>query len=86
MKEKFIESLLKLFAFISIFITIVIVFLLLFEAKDFFKEVSFFELFKGNSWNPLLSTPTYNIMTLIIGTIMIAVISCLIAIPIGHLY
>jgi len=84
-KEKFIESLLKLFAFISIFITIVIVFLLLFEAKDFFKEVSFFELFKGNSWNPLLSTPTYNIMTLIIGTIMIAVISCLIAIPIGLL-
>ena len=47
--------------------------------------MSFFELFKGNSWNPLLSTPTYNIMTLIIGTIMIAVISCLIAIPIGLL-
>lgn len=85
MKEKFIEGLLKLFAFISILITISIVFLLLFEAKDFFKEVSFFDLFKGNSWNPLLSTPTYNIMTLVIGTIIIAVIACLIAIPIGLL-
>ncbi|BAK81239.1 phosphate ABC transporter permease subunit PstC [Candidatus Arthromitus sp. SFB-rat-Yit] len=85
MKEKFIEGLLRLFAFISILITISIVFLLLFEAKDFFKEVSFFDLFKGNSWNPLLSTPTYNIMTLVIGTIIIAVIACLIAIPIGLL-
>ena len=63
MKEKIIEFLLKIFAMISILITISIVVLLLFEAKDFFKEVSFVELFKGNSWNPLLSNPSYNIMT-----------------------
>lgn len=85
MKEKFIEFLLKISAFISILITVAIVVLLLFEAKDFFKEVSFWELFKGNSWNPLLSKPTYNILTLIVGTIMIALIACCIAIPIGLL-
>lgn len=85
MKEKLIEFVLKIFAMISIVITVAIVVLLLFEAKDFFKEVSFFDLFKGDSWNPLLSKPTYNIMTLIIGTIMIAVISCVIAIPLGLL-
>lgn len=85
MKEKIIEFLLKIFAMISILITISIVVLLLFEAKDFFKEVSFVELFKGNSWNPLLSNPTYNILTLIIGTLMIAVIACIIAIPLGLL-
>ncbi len=85
MKEKLIEFVLKIFAMISILITVAIVVLLLFEAKDFFKEVSFFDLFKGDSWNPLLSKPTYNIMTLIIGTIMIAVISCVIAIPLGLL-
>lgn len=85
MKEKLIEFVLKIFAMISILITVAIVVLLLFEAKDFFKEVSFVDLFKGDSWNPLLSKPTYNIMTLIIGTIMIAVISCVIAIPLGLL-
>ena len=85
MKEKLIEFVLNIFAMISILITVAIVVLLLFEAKDFFKEVSFFDLFKGDSWNPLLSKPTYNIMTLIIGTIMIAVISCVIAIPLGLL-
>lgn len=85
MKEKLIELILKIFAMISVLITISIVVLLLFEAKDFFKEVSFFDLFKGDSWNPLLSKPTYNIMTLIIGTIIIAVISCVIAIPLGLL-
>ena len=81
--EKIVEYILKVFAMVSILITIAIVFLLVFEAKDFFKEVSFFELFKGNSWNPLLSKPTYNILTLIMGTVMIAVISSLIAIPLG---
>lgn len=81
--ERIIEFVLKAFAMVSILITIAIVFLLIFEAKDFFKEVSFFELFKGNSWNPLLSKPTYNILTLIMGTVIIAVISSIIAIPLG---
>ena len=85
MKEKIIEFLLKIFATISILITISIVVLLLFEAKDFFKEVSFVELFKGNSWNPLLSNPSYNIMTLIAGTLIIALIACIIAVPLGLL-
>ena len=85
MKEKIIEFLLKIFAMISILITISIVVLLLFEAKDFFKEVSFVELFKGNSWNPLLSNPSYNIMTLIAGTLIIALIACIIAVPLGLL-
>lgn len=85
MKEKIIEFLLKIFAMISILITISIVVLLFFEAKDFFKEVSFVELFKGNSWNPLLSNPSYNIMTLIAGTLIIALIACIIAVPLGLL-
>ena len=85
MKEKIIEFLLKIYAMISILITISIVVLLLFEAKDFFKEVSFVELFKGNSWNPLLSNPSYNIMTLIAGTLIIALIACIIAVPLGLL-
>ena len=85
MKEKIIEFLLKIFAMISILITISIVVLLLFEAKDFFKEVSFVELSKGNSWNPLLSNPSYNIMTLIAGTLIIALIACIIAVPLGLL-
>lgn len=85
MKEKIIEFLLKIFAMISILITISIVVLLLFEAKDFFKEVSFVELFKGNSWNPLLSNPSYNIMTLIAGTLIISLIACIIAVPLGLL-
>lgn len=85
MKEKIIEFIFKIFAMLSILITISIVALLLFEAKDFFKEVNFIELFKGNSWNPLLSKPSYNILTLIVGTLIVATIACLISIPLGLL-
>lgn len=85
MKEKVIEFIFKIFAMLSILITVSIVVLLLFEAKDFFKEVSFSELFKGNSWNPLLSKPTYNIFTLISGTLIVAFIACVISIPLGLL-
>lgn len=85
MKEKIIEFILKIFALISILITVSIVVLLLFEAKDFFSEVSLVDLFRGNSWNPLLSQPTYNILTLIVGTLTITVISSIIAIPLGLL-
>ena len=85
MKERLVEVILKIFAIISILITISIVFLLLFEGKDFFAEVEFKQLFQGNSWNPLLSKPTYNILTLIIGTSMIAIIASIIAIPLGLL-
>lgn len=83
MKEKIIEHILRIFALISILVTITIVILLIFEGSAFFKEISFTKLFEGNSWNPLLSVPTYNILTLIVGTIMIAGISCLISIPLG---
>lgn len=85
MKEKIIEFIFKIFAMLSILITISIVALLLFEAKDFFKEVNFTELFKGNSWNPLLSKPSYNIFTLIVGTLIVATIACVISIPLGLL-
>lgn len=85
LKEKIIEFIFKIFAMISILITVSIVVLLLFEAKDFFNEVSFTELFKGNSWNPLLSKPSYNIMTLIVGTLMISGIACIISVPLGLL-
>ncbi len=83
MKDRIIEFTLKVFAMISILITISIIVLLLFEAKDFFEEVSLIELFKGNSWNPLLSQPTYNILTLITGTLIITLISGIIGIPLG---
>jgi len=85
----FIEQSIQFFLFLcalsSVLTTFGIVFILLKEMLGFFSVVSIWEFVTGTEWFPLLSPARFGIMPLVSGTLMIALGSCLIAIPVGLL-
>lgn len=68
---------------ISILTTVAIVFTLFGETFSFFKEVSIVEFFTSTKWTPTLQPRNFGILPLLIGTMMIAVGSSIIALPLG---
>ncbi|MDP2724834.1 MAG: phosphate ABC transporter permease subunit PstC [Syntrophales bacterium] len=84
-KEKIIESILFLSAFLSVVITISIVAILAYESSGFFREVSLREFFTERQWTPLFSEPKFGIMPLVMGTVLTTSIALLVALPLGIL-
>lgn len=82
-QEKAIEVVLVLFASISIFTTIEIVFSLLFETVIFFSEVSILEFFTSIRWAPVFDPPSFGVLPLITGTLLIAFLSSMVSLPLG---
>jgi len=82
-QEKLIEIILILFASISIFTTIGIVFSLMFETVIFFSEVSIIEFFTSIRWSPVFDPPSFGVLPLISGTLLIALLSSLVSLPLG---
>lgn len=81
--EKIVEKILMAFAAISILTTAAIVFILFEETFVFFQEVSIIEFFTGTQWTPTLEPRSFGILPLIVGTLMIAIGSSVIALPLG---
>ncbi|WP_372636996.1 phosphate ABC transporter permease subunit PstC [Cohnella sp.] len=75
--------LLFLCAATSILTTIGIVYTLLSETLSFFAKVPFIDFITQTRWNPLMGEKTYGIWPLLSGTLLITVIACLVAVPIG---
>ena len=71
--------------FLSIAVTIGILFTLASETVAFFKEVSFGEFFGDTKWTPLFSSKHFGIWPLISGTLLTAGIAILVALPLGLL-
>jgi phosphate transport system permease protein len=82
-KEKIIELILKLCASITIFTTIGIIAVLLFESISFFKGVSIIEFLTDTQWTPLFSEKHFGILALVSGTFLTASIAIAVALPIG---
>lgn len=82
-RELIIEKLLLIFGLISILTTVGIVFTLMGETLVFFKEVSIIEFFTSKKWTPLLEPRNFGIIPLVTGTMMIAIGSSIISIPLG---
>ncbi|TFD92296.1 phosphate ABC transporter permease subunit PstC [Jeotgalibacillus sp. R-1-5s-1] len=82
--EKLIPKLLLAIAAVSVLTTIGIVLTLIVETTIFFSRVSVFDFLTGTEWYPFAnSTPTYGILPLIVGTLKIAGIATVVAVPIG---
>jgi len=82
-KEFLIEAILFLSAAFSIFITLSIVFILFYEAHEFFKKVSIIEFLTGTRWTPLFAEPSFGILPLVAGTFVIVSIALSVALPFG---
>jgi len=81
--EKIIPVILFSIALISILTTAGILFTLLFETIEFFKEVSFIDFFTGTKFKPLGADPKFGVLPLLNGTLLSSVIAMFVAIPIG---
>ncbi len=82
-KELFIKGLLATCAYISILTTVGIVFVLVFEASKFFREVSVFKFIFSTSWSAQFAEPEYGIIVLMGATLLITAIALAVALPIG---
>ncbi len=82
-KERVIEGALFLCALLSIFTTVGIIAVLIFETADFFGEVSIFEFLTDTEWTPLFSNKHFGIMPLFAGTFLTTFIAMIVALPVG---
>ena len=83
--ELVIRGILLLAALVSIGTTVGIVYSLIPPTIEFFRQVSFGEFFTGTDWAPLFEPPTYGVLPLLVGTLVITAIAVLVAIPLGLL-
>lgn len=83
--ERIIEFLLFLAAALGVVTTLGIVLVLLFETIEFFREVSPIEFFTGTFWSASIQPRAWGVLALVSGTILVAGIALIIAIPLGLL-
>lgn len=83
MLERIIEKGLLGVSAITVAITLIIVMILFSETIQFFGEVSIVEFFTGTQWTPTLVPKHFGILPLVSGTLMIAIGSSIISLPIG---
>jgi phosphate transport system permease protein len=83
--ERAIKAFLALCGALSVAVTTAIVVSLVFPSIDFFREVSVVEFLTGTLWAPSFANASFGVLPILVGTLMVAVISLLVAIPIGLL-
>jgi phosphate transport system permease protein len=81
-KEELIRLSLLGSALVSVLVSIGIVSVLLGEALPFFSEVKPLEFLSGTTWTPLLEPRHFGVLPLVGGTLLVAAIAALLAIPI----
>ncbi|MDZ5470984.1 phosphate ABC transporter permease subunit PstC (plasmid) [Bacillus sp. 31A1R] len=81
--EKLMPKILFTIATISILTTAGILFTLLTETIEFFKDVPFIEFFTGTVLKPLGEHAQFGVLPLLTGTLISSAIAMLVAIPIG---
>ncbi len=82
-KERAIRAFLAACGILSIATTAGIVATLGFETFEFFREVSIVDFFTDTKWSALIKPYHYGILPLISGTLMIAVLSAIVGVPLG---
>ena len=81
--EKIVPKLLLICATVSILTTLGIVFTLFKETITFFQDVSFIEFITSKEWYPMHTSPSFGILPLISGTLLVTFIAIIVAVPLG---
>jgi len=81
--ETIIQSLLFACAALSVATTFAIIYVLLDETVGFFREVSIIDYAFGTKWSALIEPRSFGVLPLVWGTVMVAGIAAVIALPIG---
>src|SRR5215211_1711427 len=85
LRQRIIKALLMACAYLSVLTTFGIVFVLIFETINFFREVSIVEFLTATQWSPAFADPQFGIVVLICGTLLTTVVAIAFAVPVGLL-
>jgi phosphate transport system permease protein len=72
-------------AYVSVLTTFGIVFVLIFETINFFREVSIVEFLTSTTWSAAFANPQFGVMVLVGGTLLTTAIAIAVALPVGLL-
>ena len=81
--EDVVKVILALCAFVSVATTVGIVVALFEPAFEFFGEISISDFLTGTDWAPLFEPPSFGVLPLIAGTLLVTGCACLVCIPFG---
>ena len=81
--ERGIHGVLFLCAAVSILTTAGIIFTLFGEALAFFRDVPIVDFLTGTRWTPLFASKSFGVLPLVNGTLVVALIAIVVAVPIG---
>jgi phosphate transport system permease protein len=81
--EDIIKALLVLAALVSVLTTTGIVLSLLGETISFFGDVGVGEYLFGTEWSPLFQPPSFGVLPLVLGTMVISAVAMVVAVPLG---
>jgi phosphate transport system permease protein len=81
--ERGIETLLLLAALVSVFTTLAIVAILVWESIAFFRTVPLVDFLTDTQWTPLFDDAHFGIIALLSGTLTTTLVALLVAIPLG---
>lgn len=82
-KERAIKYLLGACALVSVLTTIGIAAVLIIESIPFFRTVALAEFFGDTRWTPQFANKHFGIWALLSGTVLVTVISAVVALPVG---
>ncbi|MEO6208177.1 MAG: phosphate ABC transporter permease subunit PstC [Candidatus Limnocylindrales bacterium] len=85
MSERIIEVALLLSAVLGVVTTIGIVVVLAYETFEFFLEVNPIEFLTGTVWSASIKPQSWGVLALVSGTLLVAGIALIIAVPLGLL-
>jgi phosphate transport system permease protein len=84
-REIIIKNIFAFLSFLSILILGLILFFLFQEGLPIFQQVSVSKFIFGTTWYPTYDPPEYGIGSLIVGSLVVTLFACLIAVPLGVL-
>ena len=83
--ERIIETLLFVSAALGVLTTAGIVLVLAFQTFEFFQDVSPIEFFTGTRWSAAIRPYAWGVLPLVSGTLLVAAIAMIVAVPLGLL-
>jgi len=81
--ERVIQALLLACALLSILTTAAIIYVLLEQTVAFFRDVSILDYLFGTKWTPLFEPKSFGVLPLVWGTVVVAAVAGVIALPVG---
>ncbi|MBN2178701.1 MAG: phosphate ABC transporter permease subunit PstC [Deltaproteobacteria bacterium] len=85
LKEKIIKNIFFVFALASIFVLGLIIIFLFIEGLPIFNVVSIQDFIFGLEWYPTYDPPSFGILSLIVGSLIVTFFATIIAVPLGVL-